>query len=203
MAVYNNLSPGFSWSKNAADPEMRAIELFVNEIRHRNNIADAMDVSACVLVNNPTHLKQIYFDLPGARRIASATNSKAYVLGDPFAAMYAIPLNMTGVYHLYDILNCKSKEREIQLLQDYWKQGYKSDSTIPGQALVKMVLDNEEISYAVSLTLNLKYMQLLQEHMKIYPGKKCGVICYDWQIPYWKALFGADFPVIEAPCPDE
>jgi len=59
----------------------------------------------------------------------------------------------------------------IQLLQYYWSQGYKSDSTILGQALVKMVLDNEEISYAVSLTLNLKYMQLLQEHMKIYPGK--------------------------------
>lgn len=32
LAVYNNFSPGFTWSKQAASPEKTAIDLFVNTI---------------------------------------------------------------------------------------------------------------------------------------------------------------------------
>lgn len=158
-----------------------------------------MEVSACVLFTNPTHLKQIFHDLPGARRIPSESNSRGYLLGDSFAAMYAIPINMVGAYHLFDILEHKCLDRELQLLHYYWHLGYKSDTGLPGQAMVRIPSNGEEISYAVSLTLNLKDMHLLQEHIKANPSKKYGVICLAWQVPCWKAVFGDGLPIIEAP----
>lgn len=199
IAVYNNLSPGFSWSKQSAAPEKRAIELFSEVVKRysRPFVRDPLEIKACILVKNPTHLKQIILDLPGARRVPSSSpKSRAFRLGDPFQFMYAIPVNYEGQQELYCALRNEEFQIRKDILQGLSLFNCKSGDSLFGISTVIFPDVDENLRFIVSVMLDIKLMYKLAMYIKTNKHYKFGVICPYAHSAYWKAIFGNELHTV-------
>ena len=196
IAVYANLEPGFAWSKQLAQSEYRAFEIFAREIKHENELEDNMKIYGCVLVKNPKHFAQIFLDLPGARRMPSKSDG-AFQLGKPFTGFFAIPINSDGAENLEFILLDKHSDTG-----DIFKMLRNADSFTgsPEQVRPTFPLCRREngidVCYGVEITLNMIQLSNMKKAMEMYPQYSYGVACMGWQVPYFKAVFGQEFRTI-------
>lgn len=189
IMLYTHHDVGFRWTEWNRNFDIKILKLY----RSRYSILSPPlnpDPALCgaVLIRNAQELKRIYRDTDGVRRWVRKEGEQVprNVLGDGLDRLYAVPKTNAGAKHLNELLTCTDTERISAFILPLVASGrLERYEDYPDVFPVRL----GGVPYAAGVYMDInrmKRMELLKTRGMV---KEFGILCYEWQMPYYEALF--------------
>lgn len=153
-------------------------------------------------INSDTHGIMMAHDFEGFVRAyrgpkSTTKGKKEYRLGKQFSHFWVVPVDRSGVHELHWLLTADIEKEEkmvIDQLQEDELESYRDNvdlwaSTFP--LLKNPFYEYEEDIYvAVCLHVDVVRMHHIRDSIRRHPGHQHGIICREWQKPYFEEVLG-------------
>ena len=194
---------GMSWNEWMKKPENNAYAVWskAHAVASQSQLSKS-GWTAALLVKNPRQFASLYHD-SGEGEDAQHDISKNSFGGD-FAHFYIIPVSNEGVIHLKQLLFNSEPELMASIIDSaVTALGYTRSENQPQRKKCFSLVSPEGDEVSVGFMNDAKTMLQIEAAALAEPDKNFGVLCYEWQLPYYEKIMPGNVWYVTYPNPKE
>ena len=179
VLLYAASSAGMAWPYKVAMKEVNALKLFSHTSTIYNTVRYT-DQRGGTFVKNARRLGDLYHDTKNRRKTREH-------LGNLFTNFYIIPMTYAGLQNFDSVIRT-DENSHIEFLADAVASGIYIYNDSNDTELFPLKNMNGSIMM-VGTAMDVIQMQRLEITLKHRPDLNCGILCYLWQIEYYRKVF--------------
>ena len=179
VLLYAASSAGMAWPYKVVMKEVNAFKLFSHTSTIYNTVRYA-DQRGGTFVKNARGFGELYHDTKNRRKAGEH-------LGNFFTNFYIIPATYAGLQN-FDSVMRTDENSHIEFLADAVASGIYTHNNSNDTELFPLKNTNGNMMM-VGTAMDVIQMQRLEVTLKHRPDLDCGILCYLWQIEYYRKVF--------------
>ena len=192
---------GMSWSAWIKSPETNAYSLWLKTKAVPTPAQQRKSGStAALFVKNAGQFANLYHDIYNAQGSIDEKNN----FGGDFEHFYIVPVSNEGVIQLKQLLFNSEPELLANITESaVTSLGYLRSSDQPQRKKCFSLTTPDGDEVAVGFMLDSKTMLQIEAAALAEPGRNFGVLCYEWQLPYYEKIMPSNVWYATYPNPKE
>lgn len=175
------------WSESAGEYE-KDIALWLtrsSEIIKPEHITDNGS-SAVLFVSNPSRFRSVF-----KKTRYNKVGEEQQHPGERFDHFHICPTSACGIEYLRWLMTIDTKAWEKRLIQTAIENGVYRE----GPNKMFPLSDANGVLYHIGTSFDMSDLRRFQRSMELEPNREYGIVCFEWQSPYYDALLESDISI--------